>query len=355
MSQVNKECCTTAIEYQQLNTQRTKREKKKMRSRGSGFVGLIVVLLVLSERIAFAQPASGSPTTGSCPTGTLIDWILGFPNSSCDAFDGRESPNAVAVIEGSEISLQKVLQMVHSRSHGYAAILFYASWCPFSRAFKPTFSTFSSLYPSIPHFAIEESTIRPSILSKYGVHGFPTLFLLNSTMRIRYGGSRSFNSLLSFYSGVTGIKSDPLLRIPLNNTKCPSNRTEGEDSEQENCPFSWARSPENLLCQENYLALATTFVLLRLMCLCFPYLLELARFTRRNHMQNARIQRLWEHLLAHLNQVAHLVNCLSVTCRRSNLQGGALDAPTWASKSLASAVAIGDASSSRGWAIGEKH
>lgn len=43
-----------------------------------------------------------------------------------------------------------------------------------------------------------------SILSKYGVHGFPTLFLLNSTTRVRYLGNRSFESLSAFYSDVTG-------------------------------------------------------------------------------------------------------------------------------------------------------
>jgi hypothetical protein len=43
-----------------------------------------------------------------------------------------------------------------------------------------------------------------SILSKYGVHGFPTLFLLNSTMRVRYQGSRTLGSLVSFYSDETG-------------------------------------------------------------------------------------------------------------------------------------------------------
>lgn len=42
------------------------------------------------------------------------------------------------------------------------------------------------------------------ILSKYGVHGFPTLFLLNSRMRVRYHGNRSFESLAAFYSDVAG-------------------------------------------------------------------------------------------------------------------------------------------------------
>lgn len=46
--------------------------------------------------------------------------------------------------------------------------------------------------------------LNRSILSRYGVHGFPTLFLLNSTMRVRYHGARTINSLVAFYNDVTG-------------------------------------------------------------------------------------------------------------------------------------------------------
>lgn len=136
------------------------------------------------------------------------------------------------IMQGDEVSLQKALNMVHRNNHDYVAVLFYASWCPFSRIFRPLFSVLSSLHPSIPHFAIEESSVRPrsvsvlnitpffsvhsfvcsiecqfnscSILSKYGVHGFPTLFILNSTMRVRYHGSRTLGSLVGFYNDVTG-------------------------------------------------------------------------------------------------------------------------------------------------------
>lgn len=68
-------------------------------------------------------------------------------------------------IQGDEVSLQKALNMVHKNYHEYVAVLFYASWCPFSRIFRPVFSVLSSLYPSIPHFAIEESSVRPRFVS----------------------------------------------------------------------------------------------------------------------------------------------------------------------------------------------
>lgn len=64
-------------------------------------------------------------------------------------------------IQGDEDSLQRALHIVHENTDDYVALIFYATWCPFSRTFKPTFSLLASLFPSIPHFAIEESTVRP--------------------------------------------------------------------------------------------------------------------------------------------------------------------------------------------------
>ncbi|KAK9269947.1 hypothetical protein L1049_025520 [Liquidambar formosana] len=232
------------------------------------------------------------------------------------------------------------------------AVLFYASWCPFSRTCRPSFSVLSSLYPSIPHFAVEESAIRPSILSKYGVHGFPTLFLINSTMRVRYHGSRTLGSLVAFYSDVTGIKTAPLDRTSLEKIGHPSNHEKHDNSEQESCPFSWARSPENLLRQETYLALATTFVLLRLLYFIFPALRVCAQCAWRGHIRNVSLWSLWEHPLVYLNRAIQLFNSLKEPCKRSNLQGGAMNARAWASKSLAS-VSIGDASTSRGAPVSE--
>ncbi|XVF39526.1 hypothetical protein PTKIN_Ptkin01aG0041500 [Pterospermum kingtungense] len=251
----------------------------------------------------------------------------------------------VGVTEGDEVSLQKALNMVHKNRHEYVAVLFYASWCLFSKSFRPRFSILSSSYPSIPHFAIEESAVRPSILSKYGVHGFPTLFLLNSTMRVRYLGNRSFESLSAFYGDVTGIKKKPLDGSLLDGIGDLSNHEKHNSTEPENCPFSWARSPENLLQQETCLALATTFVLFRLIYLLYPTLLAFAQFTWRQLIRNVKLGALLEHPLAYLKRAIQLFNSLKEPCKGSNLQG-AMNARAWASKSLAT-VSIGDANTSR--------
>jgi hypothetical protein len=117
-------------------------------------------------------------------------------------------------------------------------------------------------------------------------------------------------------------------------------------SDLESCPFSWARSPENLFRQETYLALATAFVLLRLLYILFPALHRSTQLAWRRYVINMRLKNLWEHPSAYLNRVIQVFSYLKEPCKRSNLQEGAINAKAWASKSLAS-VSFGDASTSR--------
>ncbi|KAE8690407.1 5'-adenylylsulfate reductase-like 4 [Hibiscus syriacus] len=280
-----------------------------------------------------------------CPKVSVPDAIFDFRDSYCPITSAHtESIEFVGVTEGDEVSLQKALNMIYKNSNQYVAVLFYASWCPFSRSFRPSFNILSSSYPSIPHFAIDEAAVRPSILSKYGVHGFPTLFLLNSTMRARYHGNRSLKSVSAFYGDVTGIKNC-LDQISLGRISRMSNHEKHNSTEQESCPFPWARSPENLLRQETYLALATTFVLLRLLYLLYPTMLVIAQLIWTLLIQNVKLGALLEHPLAYLKRAIQLFNSLKEPCKRSNLQG-AMNARAWASKSLAT-VSIGDANTSR--------
>ncbi|PON73229.1 DnaJ-like [Parasponia andersonii] len=310
----------------------------------------ILFLLLLWESLVLTSASEPS----FCPPNSITDSILGFSQSSCPLYADSRSFPFNGVTEGDEISLQRALNMVHKNSYDYVAVLFYASWCPFSRTFTRTFSILSSLYPSIPHFAIEESAIRPSILSKYGVHGFPTLFILNSTMRVRYHGSRTPASLIAFYGDVTGITIAPLDETSLDRIGGPSTQEKHGSSEQESCPFSWARSPENLLRQETYLALATAFVVLRLLYLIFPSLLVMVQCAWRRYIRNMRFGTMLEHPIAYLKRAVLLSNSLKEPCKRSNLQEGAMNAKAWASKSLAT-VSIGDASTSRRVPVNECH
>ncbi|KAE8658973.1 5'-adenylylsulfate reductase-like 4 [Hibiscus syriacus] len=279
-----------------------------------------------------------------CPKNSVLEAVFDFGDLFCPInSDFNESIDFVGVTKGDEISLQKALDMVQWNSHEFVAVLFYASWCPFSRSFRPSFRILSSSYPSIPHFAIKESAARPSILSKYGVHGFPTLFLLNSRMRIRYHGNRSVESVGAFYNDVTGFKNKSLDRTLLDTIRHVSKHEKHNITEQESCSFSWARSLQNLLEQDTYLALATTFVVLRLLYMLYPSLLVFAHFTWRRLNRKVKLGTMLEHLVAYLKRKFQFIS-LKEPCKRSNLQG-AMNARAWASKSLAT-VAIGDANSS---------
>lgn len=306
-----------------------------------------VIQLGILLFMVFGRLTNGEVASQACPVISIADSVLGFRDVCPDSLSF--SNGYYGLIEGDDISLQKVLNLALKDSHEYVSVLFYASWCPFSRTMRPRFGVLSYLYPSIRHFAVEESVVKPSVLSRYGVHGFPTLFLLNSnsSMRVRYHGSRSLSSFVSFYREVTGLKPILLGRSSFRKMGNPMNLAKLGDTEQENCPFSWARSPEKILREETYLALATTFVLLRLIYVLFPMLLALARCGWRRHIPNINLMSLWEHPLAHIRRAMQVFDSVKERCKRSNLQEGAMSAQAWASKSLAS-VSIGDASSSRG-------
>ncbi|KFK23381.1 hypothetical protein AALP_AAs59400U000300 [Arabis alpina] len=280
-----------------------------------------------------------------CPTRSVKDYTLGFRHQTCPVSGDElaQRPHFVAVTEGDERWLQTALDMIHKNKCDYVALLFYASWCPFSRSLRPSFDVIASIYSSIPHFAIKESSVKPSTLSKYGVHGFPTLLVLNSTMRARYRGTRMLDSLVAFYSDVTGIET--LDKTSLEKSVTVPHLGNESNTEPENCPFTWARSPENMLRQETYLTLAIVFVLLRLLHLIYPTLVVFMKYIWRGIAQNMSLESLLEHTVGFLSRVVQLCMHLKEPCKRSNLQGGAMNARAWASKSLAT-VSIGESSSS---------
>ncbi|PSR99877.1 5'-adenylylsulfate reductase-like [Actinidia chinensis var. chinensis] len=303
----------------------------------------LVLLVVVVVRLTYAEPVR-VPSSSVCPVNSLTNSVIRFLDLSCPLNGDQPIPyvDSVAVTEVDEVSLQRVLGLVHSNSHNHIALLLYASWCSFSGSFRPTFSILSTMYPSIPHFAIEESVIKPRTLTKFRVHGFPTLLLLNSTMHVRYHGSRTLGSLVAFYNDVTGLMMAPLDGKSLERIQHSSDHEE-KSGKLESYPFSWARSPKNLLRQETYLALATAFVLLRLLFFIFSTLSVCTQWAWRGYIQNTRLRSLWENPLSYLNRATQLFNSSKERCKRSNLQDGALNAKAWASKSLAS---FGDASTS---------
>ncbi|KAG7615342.1 5'-adenylylsulfate reductase-like 6 [Arabidopsis thaliana] len=282
-----------------------------------------LTLLLLVVVVLFVNLTNATVRVQICPRESAKDYILGFRDKSALHRPGF-------VTEGDDRWLQMASDMIDENKCDYVALLFYASWCPFSRLVRPSFDLMSLLYSSVPHFAIEESSVKASTLSKYGVHGFPTIILMNSTMLVVYRGSRTLDSLVAFYTDVTGIET-------MDERWVERNRLVPHfHAEPENCPFPWARrSPENLLRQETYLTLATVFVLLRLLHLISPTMVVFVKFTW-GRVSNMRLG----------NPLEHTVTMyLKEPCMSSNLQEGAMNARAWASKSLAT-VSIAESSSS---------
>jgi len=304
--------------------------------RGSPWWTALLLLLAAAVEGCSAAPA----TTEGCLVPSVAETILG-PSNTCSPLD-RRLGDPVGVFEGDEATLARAVNLLHINKDEYIAVLFYASWCPFSQECKPNFETLAHLFPAIRHFAFEESAIRPSIISRYGIHGFPTLFLLNSTMRVRYHGPRTVKPLAAFYSDVSGISASvesttgEAIAHPLDEIE-PK-----KDVELENCPFWWARSPENILQQDTYLALAICFVILRLLYLLFPKIVSTAKWAWRRHSLFANLMGVHEYFFTYLEQARQKFNRLYPS-KRGNLQEGARSATAWASKSLAS-VSIGEPS-----------
>ncbi|KAD5803522.1 hypothetical protein E3N88_14882 [Mikania micrantha] len=99
-------------------------------------------------------------------------------------------------------SLEKVLSS--NQMNMYVAILFYASWCPFSRSLQSNFDALSSMFPQIKHVTVEQSSVPPIVFSKHGIHSVPSILLVNRTTRMRFHGPKDLHSVLHFYQKATG-------------------------------------------------------------------------------------------------------------------------------------------------------
>ncbi|KAI3798278.1 hypothetical protein L1987_33549 [Smallanthus sonchifolius] len=247
----------------------------------------------------------------------------------CPATIAASSP-----IEMDGESLDRLLSSF--KSNAYTAILFYASWCPFSKNLQPKFNALASMYPQIKHVKVEQSSALPSVFSRHGIHSVPSILIANKTARVQYHGPKDLRSLLDFYQLTTGLAHEV-------------NFTEEDEleSSSENSPRtlgSWAS-----LKDEPCLSFSLLFVLLK----AFLYLCP-------NFVSN--VMTLWVTYIPRLNLaifgeskqlLAHALNLFDVKSAFRKLKlsksrkfhNGARSARVLAS-SLAS-VSLGETSSAR--------
>ncbi|XP_059647329.1 5'-adenylylsulfate reductase-like 5 isoform X3 [Cornus florida] len=120
-------------------------------------------------------------------------------------------PNSPLQVDGD--FLDRTLTSI--RGNVQTSVLFYASWCPFSRTAHSKFEALASMFPQIDHLAVEQSSAMPSVISRYGIHGLPTILIVNQTSRTRFCGSKDLRSLVKFYEKTTGLLNVDLMGLML--------------------------------------------------------------------------------------------------------------------------------------------
>ncbi|CAJ2637359.1 5'-adenylylsulfate reductase-like 5 isoform X1 [Trifolium pratense] len=222
------------------------------------------------------------------------------------------------------------------------SILFYASWCPFSRRMLPKFETLSSMFPQIEHLVIEQSSALPSSLySKYGINSLPSILLVNQTSRLRYRGPNDFLSLLEFYERNTRFEASSNVAIAQ-----PSSMTSDEDSSLKSL---MGLPLKETLKREPCLVFSVMFICLRILLFVFPKII-------------LRLRAFWVSCIPHLNMqifgetsqaMGRVLQVIDVRriwtklglCKTRIFHERARSARVWAS-SLAS-VSLGESSSAR--------
>ncbi|XP_059647325.1 5'-adenylylsulfate reductase-like 5 isoform X1 [Cornus florida] len=246
-------------------------------------------------------------------------------------------PNSPLQVDGD--FLDRTLTSI--RGNVQTSVLFYASWCPFSRTAHSKFEALASMFPQIDHLAVEQSSAMPSVISRYGIHGLPTILIVNQTSRTRFCGSKDLRSLVKFYEKTTGFE-------PVQNAHVaqPIKLRNSEKFVMQ----SWTGSSLNkILAREPYLVLSTLFICLRILVHVCPKAMS--------HFKG-----FWVSFVSHFNmemfgggsqilgRVVHLIDAKRAwtklkLCKTRNFHDGAKNARVWAS-SLTS-VSLGEASSSR--------
>ncbi|KAI5554760.1 hypothetical protein BDE02_19G036900 [Populus trichocarpa] len=151
--------------------------------------------------------------------------------------------------------------LTSKQRNAYTSVLFYASWCPFSRSMLLKFDMLSSMFPQIKHLALEQSSAHPSIFSRYGIHSLPSILIVNQTSKVQYRGPKNLQSLAQFYRKTTGL--EPVQHFAKDDDDSTS--TEGRE---QSIMQPWNRpSLEDIIKSEPYLVLATLFLCFRVLLL----------------------------------------------------------------------------------------
>ncbi|CAN7113015.1 unnamed protein product [Brassica rapa subsp. narinosa] len=235
------------------------------------------------------------------------------------------------------------LMALHHDGNAYVSVLFYASWCPFSRALRSKFDTLSSMFPQIHHLALDHSQALPSVFSRYGIHSLPSILMVNQTSKARYHGRKDLTSLIEFYEESTGLKPVQYVSEPE-----PTTSVDATDGNM----ITWLRkgtSISEVFKGDPFLVLSLLFVCLQAAILVFPMAEQRLKALWASYVPNLNLERFGEvsqvfRRAVHMVDVRRLWLKLTLVKTRS-FHERAKNARAWAS-SLAS-VSLGQTSSNQ--------
>eukprot|EP00252_Welwitschia_mirabilis_P018415 TRINITY_DN4093_c0_g2_i1.p1 TRINITY_DN4093_c0_g2~~TRINITY_DN4093_c0_g2_i1.p1 ORF type:complete len:325 (+),score=38.88 TRINITY_DN4093_c0_g2_i1:386-1360(+) len=310
---------------------------------------------ILISALIMSLPMIGEAAPLSCSGLSLLEVALPL-HAQCAASEAFSSPlhnytPRPRVTELDEAGLDRALDRIE-HSNSYMAVLFYASWCPFSKSFRSLYDHLSALYPNIHHVAVEEAGIMPSVLSRFGVHSFPSLFLLNQTTRIQYHRRKdSLPLLLDFYSETTGNSLPDILFMDTDARTYLDSLSPmfANHNGLEVFRYSFEMTLKQALYEEPYLVAAVLFLILRVLIYLYPKVRMLVRHSWLSGIWHWNMALLRELTLPLLKRTLNIFNLKRVWSRfkfskRRNFQEGAKNARVWAS--LAS-VSLGNGPADR--------
>uniref|UniRef100_A0A0D9Y019 Thioredoxin domain-containing protein n=1 Tax=Leersia perrieri TaxID=77586 RepID=A0A0D9Y019_9ORYZ len=285
---------------------------------------LLLLLPLLSACVTAAEVAEGR-----CPRpeeDALPPFVAAALRPTCRA-------SAEGGFPADEVNGEELVKELSGKEE-CTAVLFYASWCPFSQRMRPVFDDLSSMFPQIKHLAAEQTNVMPAVLSRYGVRSVPSILLACGPYAFWPVGSKTLDSMVNLYTAVTG--QEPIAYLG------PRKWSTAGTGNTHHVKHSKSSINESLK-SEPYLAFSILFICLKILVVFFPKFF-------------ACIKGIWVQYFRHINlgilaKLTQLLECVphAVDLRKIwskwRLMGGAMNTRVWAS-SLAS-MSFGERSSPR--------
>ncbi|XP_015899379.3 5'-adenylylsulfate reductase-like 7 [Ziziphus jujuba] len=295
----------------------------------SSFVAGSFLLVYITTVFSSVQLVSSSSDTCSHQS---TDFILSL-QSQCPV---SIYPNPPLQVDGD--FLDSIL--ASKQRAGDISVLFYASWCPFSRSVSPTFEKLSLMFPQIQHLAIEQSLAMPSVFSRYGIHSLPSILMINQTSRVHYHGPKDLLSLVQFYKKTSGL--EPIQYFDNDQSVFSESRETSIFQLINSMPL------KEISKKEPYLVFAILFLFLRVLLSIFPRLLFHLKAFYVSYVPHFN-SGIFGETSQIMGRVCHMIDVRRVwtklrLCKTRNFREGAKNARVWAS--LAS-VSLGESSSAR--------